>query len=102
MNYFVTKLLLLQVQDNRFIATQLTADYKGQDFTTSVTLGNTDILNGSGVTVLHYLQNVLPSLALGAEMAYQYGPQVPGGEIAIMSVAGRYTGNFVVHILHHK
>lgn len=86
-----------QVQDNRYMATQLTADYKGLDYTASVTLGNTDILNGSGVTVLHYLQNVAPSLALGAEMAYQYGPQVPGGELAIFSVAGRYTGkNYVV------
>lgn len=81
-----------QVQENRFVATQLSTDVKGLDYTASVTLGNTDILNGSGVTVLHYLQNVAPSLALGAEMAYQYGPQVPGGEIAVMSLAGRYTG----------
>ncbi|GFW39129.1 mitochondrial import receptor subunit TOM40 homolog 1 [Trichonephila clavipes] len=86
-----------QVQDSKFVATQITTDYKGSDYTASLTLGNTDILNGSGVTVLHYLQNVMPSLALGAEMAYQYGPQIPGGEIAMMSLAGRYIGsNYVV------
>ncbi|GIX78813.1 mitochondrial import receptor subunit TOM40 homolog 1 [Caerostris extrusa] len=86
-----------QVQDSKFVASQLTTDYKGSDYTASMTLANTDILNGSGVTVLHYLQNVMPSLALGAEMAYQYGPQIPGGEIAVMSLVGRYTGsNYVV------
>ncbi|KFM61565.1 Mitochondrial import receptor subunit TOM40-like protein, partial [Stegodyphus mimosarum] len=86
-----------QVQDSKFLASQLTLDYKGLDYTASLTLGNTDILNNSGVAVLHYLQNVIPSLALGAEMAYQYGPRVPGGQMAIMSIAGRYTGsNYIV------
>ncbi|KAG8183528.1 hypothetical protein JTE90_003876 [Oedothorax gibbosus] len=84
--------LAAQVQDSKFVATQFTTDFKGSDFTASMTLGNTDILNGSGVTVLHYLQNVIPSLALGAEMAYQYGPQVPGSGVSVMSLAARYTG----------
>lgn len=86
-----------QIQDSKFVASQVTADYKGLDYTASVTLANVDVLNGSGVAVLQYLQNVVPSLALGAEMAYQYGPQVPGGEIALMSLAGKYTGpNYIV------
>lgn len=86
-----------QVQDNRYVATQLTADYRGPSYTASGTLGNIDILNNSGVIVAHYLQNVLPNVALGAELAYQYGPQVPGGEIAVLSMAGRYSGpNYVV------
>lgn len=45
-----------------------------------------------GVVVGHYLQSVSKSADLGAELAYQYGPQVPGGEIAVLSLAGRYTG----------
>jgi mitochondrial import receptor subunit TOM40 len=45
----------------------------------------------SGVLVLHYLQTLTPSLALGGELAYQRGPALPGGQIAIMSGAGRYT-----------
>lgn len=29
-------------------------------------------------------------MALGAELAYQYGPNVPGGQIAVVSAVGRY------------
>jgi len=45
----------------------------------------------SGVLVLHYLQSLTPSLALGGELAYQRGPGLPGGQIALLSAAGRYT-----------
>ncbi|CAN7990138.1 unnamed protein product [Ixodes pacificus] len=86
-----------QIQDSRYVATQLTADYRAPTYTASATFGNIDVLGGSGVVVSHYLQNVTPNVALGAELAYQYGPQVPGGEIAVLSMAGRYTGpNYVV------
>lgn len=71
-------------------AAQLTTDYKGSDFTGSLTVGNPNLINNSGVLVGHYLQSVTSKLALGTEIAYQYGPQVPGGEIAIVSAAGRY------------
>lgn len=79
-----------QIQNQKVTAAQLTTDYKGQDFTASLTLGNPNILNNSGVMVAHYLQAVTNNLALGGELAYQYGPQVPGGQIAIMSAAARY------------
>jgi len=46
----------------------------------------------AGITVLQYLQNVTQSLALGAEMVYQYGPTVPGKQIAVFTLAGRWTG----------
>ena len=49
----------------------MTADYKGDVHTTSLTLGNPDLLHGSGVGVVHYLRTVTPWLALGAELAYQ-------------------------------
>ena len=45
----------------------------------------------SGVFVMHYLQSVTPSVALGGELAYQRGPAVPGGQVAVLSAAGRYT-----------
>lgn len=70
-------------------AAQLTTDYKGKDFTASLTVGNPNIINSSGVYVAHYLQAVTNKLSLGAELAYQCGPAVPGGEIAIVSAAGR-------------
>lgn len=46
----------------------------------------------AGVAVLQYLQNVTRRLALGAELVYQYGPTVPGRQIAIYTLAGRWTG----------
>jgi hypothetical protein len=46
----------------------------------------------SGVSVLHYLQSVLPNVAVGGEVAYQYGSGIPGGGIAVISGVGRYTG----------
>lgn len=70
-------------------AAQLTTDYRGSDFTASLTIGNPNLINNSGVFVTHYLQSVTQKLALGAELAYQYGPAVPGGEIAIVSAAAR-------------
>lgn len=79
-----------QIQQNKLTAAQLTTDYRGSDFTSSITVGNPNLINNSGVIVGHYLQSVTNKLALGSEIAYQYGPQVPGGEIAILSAAGRY------------
>ena len=45
-----------------------------------------------GVSVLHYLQTVMPNVAVGGEVAYQYGSGIPGGGIAVVSGVGRYTG----------
>lgn len=102
----------------------MTTDFRGDTYTVSMTLGNPDIISGSGKTfflffksyfihlliglsnlaefttllfidlgvlVTHYLQSITPSLALGGELAYQRGPGVPGGHIAVLSAAGRYT-----------
>ncbi|PNF34924.1 Mitochondrial import receptor subunit TOM40-like protein 1 [Cryptotermes secundus] len=85
-----------QIQNSKFTAAQFTTDYKGNDYTVSLTAGNTDIINESGLLVTHYLQSVTPSIALGAELVYQYGPTVPGGEIALLSAAARYTGTDAV------
>lgn len=64
-------------------------NYKGDDFTASCTVANPDIINGSGVVVLHYLQSVTSKLALGSELAYQKGTGIPGGEIALLSIASK-------------
>lgn len=55
-------------------------------------MGNPDFINGSGVSVLHYLHTVVPNMAVGGEVAYQYGPGIPGGGIAVVSAVGRYSG----------
>lgn len=45
-----------------------------------------------GIAVAQYLQKVSPSLMLGAELLYQYGSTLPGNEMAMLSLAGKYTG----------
>lgn len=84
----VTQLILLikhdtnQIQESKVVASQMTADYRGDFSTTSLTLGNIDLLNQSGIGVLHYLHSVTPTIDAGVEVAYQKGPQVPGGGMA--------------------
>lgn len=82
-----------QIQNSRWLASQFTTDYRGEDCTATVTIGNPDIINESGLMVTQYIQNVTKRLALGAELLYQYGGQVPGNEIAIYTLAGRYSAD---------
>jgi len=80
-----------QVQSGKFTVGQLTLNYKGCDYTASMTVANPDIVSGSGVVVLHYLQAVSERLAVGSELAYQKGQAIPGGEIALLSLAAKYS-----------
>ena len=50
---------------------QFTGDYKADLYTASLTLGNPDLIHGTGVAVLHYLRAVTKNISLGAEFAYQ-------------------------------
>lgn len=84
--------MIAQIQQSKWQGCQLSSDYKGKDYTASLTLANPDLLSGTGVGVFHYLQSVTKRLALGAELVYQASPQLPGGQIAALSVAGRYSG----------
>lgn len=38
-----------QIQDGKWMVSQLTTDYKGSDFTGSLTIGNPDIIKESGI-----------------------------------------------------
>lgn len=78
-----------QFEDNRAMG-QFSTDFKGDDYTTSVTLVNPNVVNQSGIGVLQYLQSVTPRLDLGAEMVYQQGLGVPAGRMAVISLSGRY------------
>lgn len=80
-----------QIQKKVVSAAQLTTDYRGDDFTASLTVVNPNMVNNSGIVIAHYLQAITPKLDLGGELAYQYGNAVPGGQIAIMSAAARYS-----------
>ena len=46
----------------------------------------------SGLFVGQYLQRIIPALDIGAECMYQRGGHVPGGQIAVMSLAARING----------
>ena len=70
--------MMAQIQESKWKTVQLTTDYKGADYTASLTLGNPDLVSGTGMGVAHYLQRVTKNLSLGAELAYQAAPQIPG------------------------
>jgi len=85
--------MMAQVSESKWKTLQLTTDYKGADYTASLTMGNPDFLSGTGMGVAHYLQNVTSNLALGTELAYQAAPQIPGGHIGVLSLVARYSGS---------
>lgn len=47
----------VQVQRSKFTAVQVTNDYRGDAYTASITVGNPDVLNGSGkyITFLYMI-----------------------------------------------
>jgi len=84
--------MMVAIHDQKWQSLQLTADYKGKDYTASMTAGNPDLFSASGMGIAHYLQKVTPNLDLGAELAYQASPQIPGGHIGVLSCLARYSG----------
>jgi mitochondrial import receptor subunit TOM40 len=71
---------------------QMTNDYKGRNFTASVTAVNTDIVQNAGVIIGQYLHRISPNLDLGTELIFQYGRNVPNGRMAFYSLGWRYFG----------
>ncbi|XP_019751717.1 mitochondrial import receptor subunit TOM40 homolog isoform X2 [Hippocampus comes] len=88
--------IALQTQQHKFVNWQCDLEYRGADFTSALTLGNPDVLIGSGIVVAHYLQSITPALALGGELVYH---RRPGEEGTVTSLLGRYTGDNYVATL---
>ncbi|CAB1450156.1 unnamed protein product [Pleuronectes platessa] len=85
--------IAIQTQQQKFVNWQCDLEYRGEHYTSAVTLGNPDVLVGSGILVAHYLQSITPALALGGELVYH---RRPGEEGTVTSLLGRYTGdNFI-------
>ncbi|XP_077599372.1 mitochondrial import receptor subunit TOM40B [Stigmatopora nigra] len=82
--------MAFQTQEHKFVNWQGDTEFRGKDFTATVTFGNPDVLVGCGIVVAHYLQALTPALALGGELVYHRKPSEEG---AVMSLVGRYTGN---------
>ena len=54
----------------------------------------------SGVLVSQYLQNVTKRLDMGAEYLYQFGSNIPGNQIGIFTLAGRYACKYFLSALY--
>ncbi|XP_057301132.1 mitochondrial import receptor subunit TOM40 homolog [Hydractinia symbiolongicarpus] len=79
---------VVQTQQKEFAMVQVDADYRGDDYTATCTLGNIDVINESGIIVNHYLHQLTENLDVGAELLYHYGQ---GQESAVLSLASRYS-----------
>lgn len=71
---------------------QIEHDWRGDDFNVNIKTINPSILDGefSAVSVLHYLQSVTPSLALGVEAIWQKPTSTAGVEETAVAYVGRY------------
>ncbi|XP_069806802.1 mitochondrial import receptor subunit TOM40B [Dendropsophus ebraccatus] len=79
---------VFQTHHSKFLTWQVDAEYRGDDCTGTLTLGNPDILNESVILVTHFLQSITPQLVLGGELVYH---QRMGEEGAILTLAGKYS-----------
>ncbi|NWS23012.1 TM40L protein, partial [Pachyramphus minor] len=79
---------VFQSHQAKFVTWQFDGEYRGDDCTATLTLGNPDLLGGSVILVAHFLQSVTARLVLGGELVYH---RRPGEEGAILTLAGKYT-----------
>ncbi|XP_057244390.1 mitochondrial import receptor subunit TOM40B, partial [Malurus melanocephalus] len=80
---------VFQTHQAKFVTWQFDGEYRGDDCTATLTLGNPDVLGGSVIVVAHFLQSVTARLVLGGELVYH---RRPGEEGAILTLAGKYAG----------
>ncbi|CAJ0932339.1 unnamed protein product, partial [Mesorhabditis belari] len=83
-----------QVQQAKLAGAQGTIERRGTFSTFGLTLANTDLVNESGIVVAQLLRRFTKRVDLGAELVYQYGRQVPGGQITVPSYSARYSADF--------
>ncbi|XP_029436249.1 mitochondrial import receptor subunit TOM40B isoform X2 [Rhinatrema bivittatum] len=79
---------VFQTQHSKFLTWQFDGEYRGNDSTATLTLGNPDLINESVIVVAHFLQSITGNLVLGGEMVYH---RRPGEEGAIVTLAGKYS-----------
>ncbi|KAM8921622.1 mitochondrial import receptor subunit TOM40B isoform 2-T2 [Pelodytes ibericus] len=79
---------VFQTHHSKFLTWQIDGEYRGDDCTGTITLGNPDFISESVILVSHFLQSVTPRLVLGGELVYH---QRLGEEGAILTVAGKYS-----------
>ncbi|ERE74023.1 import receptor subunit TOM40B-like protein [Cricetulus griseus] len=77
-----------ETQQAKFLTWQFDGEYRGDDYTATLTLGNPDLIGESVIMVAHFLQSVTHRLVLGGELVYH---RRPGEEGAILTLAGKYS-----------
>ncbi|TMS34501.1 hypothetical protein L596_002081 [Steinernema carpocapsae] len=80
-----------QIQQGKLAAAQGSLDYRGRLSSLGLTLANVDVVNESGIVVGTYLRKVTKALDLGAELVHQYGKNIPGNSVSVLSYGGRYS-----------
>lgn len=76
---------------NACTGSQATLDYKGDNFTTTLTAANIDLIKNSGILVGHLLHQATKTISIGPELVLQYGQQ--DNVLRMMtqlSIGGRY------------
>ncbi|XP_018421697.1 PREDICTED: mitochondrial import receptor subunit TOM40B isoform X1 [Nanorana parkeri] len=81
---------VFQTHHSKFLTWQIDVEYRGDNSTGTLTLGNPDIINDSMILVTHFLQSITPRLVLGGELVYH---QRMGEEGAILTLAGKYSAD---------
>ncbi|XP_036890913.1 mitochondrial import receptor subunit TOM40B isoform X2 [Sturnira hondurensis] len=79
---------VFQTQQSKFLTWQFDGEYRGDDYTATLTLGNPDLIGESVIVVAHFLQSLTRRLVLGGELVYH---RRPGEEGAILTLAGKYS-----------
>lgn len=76
---------------NQCSGSQASLDYRGDNFTTTLTAANIDLVTNSGILVGHLLHQVTKHLSLGPELVVQYGQQAATFRlISQLSLGGRF------------
>lgn len=76
---------------NQCTGSQMSLDYKGDNFTTTFTAANVDLVNNSGILVGHLLHQLSKNVSIGPELVVQYTTQDSNlRAISQLSIGGRY------------
>ncbi|KAK6031893.1 eukaryotic porin [Ostertagia ostertagi] len=81
----------LKYSQNKIVGASRGLERRGRLTTFGLTFANTDLVNESGVIVGQMLRKLTNRLDVGAEILYQYGKQIPGQQVSMLSYGARYT-----------
>lgn len=81
-------------QSNQCTGSQASVDYTGDNFTTTLTAANIDLIKNDGILVGQSLHQISKSISIGPELVIQYGMKDSQRKIASqLSLAGRFTAD---------